>query len=78
MFMFVCCRILASLRHPHIVAFYESFSDADEQVVFIIQVSCQFNCLCLVNKTRATQNSFNNLFLCFLVFAWETPIVFDL
>ena len=32
------CRILASLKHPHIVAFYESVYDADKQVLYIIHV----------------------------------------
>jgi len=40
MFMFVVdvCRILSSLKHPHIVTFHESFFDADERVLCIIQV----------------------------------------
>jgi len=38
MFVFEYCRILASLKHPHIVAFHESVYDADKQVLFIVQV----------------------------------------
>ena len=38
MFVFSYCRILASLKHPHIVAFHESIHDADKKVLFIIQV----------------------------------------
>jgi len=30
---------MASLKHPHIVAFHESFFDTAEQVLFIIQVN---------------------------------------
>jgi len=44
-FMFIFCRILASLKHPHIVAFHESFFDAAEKVLFIIQVNlCCYYC----------------------------------
>jgi len=35
-----CCRILATLRHPNIVAYYESFFDEREEQLFIVQVSC--------------------------------------
>jgi len=37
-----CCRILATLRHPNVVAYHDSFFDEHEERLFIVQVSFVF------------------------------------